>query len=89
MSDDNDDRDFDPILCDIMFDVAVRLSGRYVAWMDEAATEAEEAHWQAEHIRVMREAWAVDPDSRSAIEALTDRLTAEFKALPEHAPSLV
>lgn len=38
--------------------------------------------------RVMTEVWDVE-DARSAIEAHTDKLVAELKALPQHAPSLV
>lgn len=85
MSVENDDRDFSPMLYDVMRELATQFSGRYVEWMDQAATEADEAHWQAEHFRVMREVRAVDPDSRSAIEAHTAKLRVELEKMPLHA----
>lgn len=74
------------MLYDVMRELATQLGGRYVEWMDEATSGAEEAHWQGEHARVTRAVRAVDPDSRSAIEAHTAKLRAELAAMPRHAP---
>lgn len=89
MSDDNDDRNYSPVLYDLMLDAARQIGGRYIEWMDQASTEAEQAHWRAEHFRVMQEAWHVDPDSRSAIETHRAKLHAQLETMPLHAPSLV
>ena len=83
-----DDRDFSPMIYDVMRELTTQLSGRYVEWMDEANTKADEDHWRAEHFRVMREARAVDPDCREAIEAHTAALRAELAAMPRYAPVL-
>ncbi|RLP07177.1 hypothetical protein [Propionibacterium australiense] len=82
------DRDFSPMLYDVMRELATQLSGRYVEWMDQARSDADEAHWRAEHLRVMREARAVDPDSRSAIEEHTAKLRAALADMPLQAPVL-
>lgn len=82
------DRDFSPMLYDVMRELATQLGGRYVEWMDEATSSAAEEHWRAEHARVTREVGAVDPDSRHAIEAHTARLRIELAAMPRHAPVL-
>lgn len=80
------DTDFSPMLYDVMRELATQLGGRYVEWMDEAATVAAEDHWRAEHARVTREARAVDPDDRAAIEAHTAKLRTELETMPRHAP---
>ncbi|WP_102510731.1 hypothetical protein [Sanguibacter massiliensis] len=82
------DRDFSPMLYDVMRELATQLGGRYVEWMDEATSSAAEEHWRAEQFRVMREVRAVDPDSRRAIEAHTEKLRAELAAMPRYAPVL-
>ncbi|MCL3776919.1 MULTISPECIES: hypothetical protein [unclassified Actinomyces] len=82
------DRLDDPMVYDVMRELATQLGGRYVEWMDEAMTAADEKHWQSEQSRVMREARAVDPDNRQAIEAHTARLRAELAAMPRYAPVL-
>jgi len=82
------DEDFSPMIYDVMRELATQLGGRFVEWMDEAASEADEAQWQAEHARVTREVRAVDPDSREAIEAHTAKLRAELAAMPRYAPAL-
>lgn len=83
-----DDRDFSPMIYDVMRELATQLSGRYVEWMREATDVDTREHWRAEHFRVMREARAVDPDSREAIEAHTAALRAELAAMPRYAPVL-
>lgn len=82
------DKDFSPMLYDVMRELATQLGGRYVEWMDEATSPADEAHWQAEHARVTREVREVDPDSRAAIAAHTEKLRAALAAMPRHAPVL-
>ncbi len=82
------DKDFSPVLYDVMRELATQLGGRYVEWMDEAVSSADEEHWRAEHARVTREVRAVDPDDRQAIEDHTAKLRAELAAMPRHAPSL-
>lgn len=76
------------MIYDVMRELATQLSGRYIEWMDQAMSDADEAHWQAEHFRVMREVRAVVPDNLSAIEAHTQKLRAELLDLPLHAPVL-
>ncbi|MBE6476718.1 MAG: hypothetical protein E7Z97_01415 [Propionibacteriaceae bacterium] len=88
MGAEENDRDFSPMLYDVMRELATQLSGRYVEWMDQASSASDEAHWRAEHFRVMREARAVDPDSRSAIEEHTAKIRAELADMPLHAPVL-
>ncbi len=80
--------DFNPMKYDVMRELATQLSGRYVAWMDQAGSAAEETHWQAEHFRVMREAREIDPDNRSAIEAHTKKLRATLADLPLSPPEI-
>lgn len=82
------DKDFSPMLYDVMRELATRLGGRYVEWMDESASGAAENRWRAEHARVTREARAIDPDDQHAIEAHTAKLRAELVAMPRHAPVL-
>lgn len=82
------DKDFSPMLYDVMRELATQLGGRYVEWIDEATSEADEAHWRAEHARVTREVRAVDPDSRQAIEEHTAKLRGTLAAMPRHAPVL-
>ena len=40
----SDDADFSPMLYDVMRELAVQLSGRYVEWMDVSANSTEEKH---------------------------------------------
>ena len=82
------DRDFSPMLYDVMRELATQLGGRYIEWMREASDAEAREHWRAEQFRVMREARAVDPDSRSAIEEHTAKLRAELAAMPRYAPVL-
>ncbi len=84
----SNDRDFSPMVYDVMRELATQLGGRYIEWMDEAATSAEKEHWRAEQFRVMLEARAVDPDSRQAIEAHTAKLREELTSMPRYAPVL-
>jgi len=86
MTQDPSDRDFSSAIYDVMRDLATHLSGRYVEWMHEATTPEAEAHWREEHFRVMREVRAVDPDSRSAIEAHTALLRDALAQMPRYAP---
>lgn len=85
---DDDDRLYDPMAYDVMREMANLVIGRYVAWEREAKTPSEEAHWQEARLRTYDEVWAVDPDSRSAVEAKTAELTATYKSMPVHAPSI-
>jgi len=82
------DKDFSPMLYDVMRELATQLGGRYVEWMREAATAVDREHWRSEDFRVMREVRAVDPDSRLAIEEHTAKLRAELAGMPRHAPVL-
>ncbi|MGW9114781.1 hypothetical protein [Microbacterium sp. NPDC055683] len=82
------DKDFSPMLYDVMRELATQLGGRYVEWMREAADVGAREHWRSEQFRVMREVRAVDPDSRQAIEEHTAKLRAELEAMPRHAPVL-
>ncbi|MGO2520127.1 MAG: hypothetical protein ACTH8F_08395 [Microbacterium sp.] len=82
------DRDFSPMLYDVMRELATQLGGRYVEWMREASAASDREHWRGEQFRVTREVRSVDPDSRAAIEAHTATLRAELAAMPRHAPVL-
>lgn len=82
------DKDFSPVLYDVMRELATQLGGRYVEWMDEAASSVDEEHWRTEQFRVTREVRAVDPDDRTAIEEHTARLRAELASMPRYAPVL-
>lgn len=82
------DKDFSPMLYDVMRELATQLGGRYVEWMREADTAGAREHWRGEQFRVMREVRAVDPDSRQAIEEHTAKLRSELAAMPRHAPVL-
>lgn len=88
MNDERDDTDFSPMIYDVMRELATQLGGRYVEWMDEAASESDQDHWRSEDFRVMREVRAVDPDSRSAIEAHTAKLKGELASMPRYAPDV-
>lgn len=81
------DRNYDPMIFDIMRETANRVVATYVAWESEARDESEAAHWQAERFRTRHEVRAVDPDSRRAVEAKTAQLRAELARMPEHAPA--
>ncbi|MDO5645924.1 MAG: hypothetical protein Q4G21_09615 [Dermabacter sp.] len=82
------DRDFSPMIYDVMRELATQLGGRYVEWMREAPDVSAREHWRKEQFRVMREARAVDPDSRAAIEAHTEKLRMELAQMPRYAPVL-
>ncbi len=82
------DKDFSPVLYDVMRELATQLGGRYVEWMREADNVDAREHWRAEQFRVTREVRAVDPDDRQAIEEHTAKLRAELTAMPRHAPDL-
>lgn len=82
------DKDFSPVLYDVMRELATQLGGRYVEWMREAKDADTRDHWRAEQFRVMREVRAVDPDDRTAIEEHMARLRAELAAMPRYAPVL-
>ena len=85
---DDDDRLYDPMAYDVMREMANLVIGRYVAWEREAKTQSEEVRWQGERLRTYKEVRAVDPDSRSAVEAKTEELTATYRSMPEHAPTI-
>lgn len=85
---DDDDRLYDPMAYDVMREMANLVIGRYVAWEREAKIPSEAAHWQEERLRIRREVRAVNPDSRSAVEAKTEELTATYRGMPEHAPAI-
>lgn len=84
----HEDRNFDPMIYDVMRELTTQVSGTYVGWEDEAQTDYEAKHWQTERLRVMREAREVNPRSRAAIEAKTAELRKVLKELPTHAPTL-
>lgn len=84
---DEQDRYYDPMIFDIMRELANQVIGRYVVWNRETTGEAAQ-HWLDEMIRTRREVQAVDPDSRRAVEAKTAELREQFKAMPEHAPEI-
>ena len=85
---DDDDRLYDPMAYDVMREMANLVIGRYVVWEREAETPSEAAHWQEEWLRTYEEVRAVNPDSRSAVEAKTAELTATYRSMPEHAPAM-
>ena len=82
----DDDQDFDPMIYDVMRELAARIGGRYVSWADAATDPATEQHWLAESYRVDREVRAVNTRSRSAIEAKRDELSRQLAQMPKHAP---
>lgn len=82
------DKDFSPMIYDVMRELATQLGGRYVEWADGAATDRDENHWAGEQLRVMREVRAVDPDNRRAIEEHTEKLRSELAGMPAIAPLL-
>ena len=84
----SDDKDFDPALYDVMRELATQLSGAYVEWMREAEDADAREHWRAEHLRVMREVRAVDPDDLQAIEEHTLKLRTQLASMPRHAPAV-
>lgn len=89
MSDQLDsDRNYDPMIFDVMRETANRVVAMYVAWEDEAADPREAAHWQAERFRTRHEVRAVDPDSLRAVQAKFAQLREELAAMPEHAPAI-
>ena len=73
---------------DVMREMANLVVANYIAWEREAKTPSEEAHWQEERLRTYDEVWAVDPDSRSAVEAKTEELAAIYRSMPVHAPTI-
>lgn len=81
-------KDFDPMVYDVMRELATQLGGRYIAWADAAANERDAQHWVAEDLRVMREARAINPDDVDAVKHHTLHLTEIIAALPEAAPVL-
>ena len=85
---DEDDRLYDPMVYDVMREMSNLVIGRYIAWEREAETPSEEAHWQEKWLRTYEEVRAVDPDSRSAVEAKTEELTATYRSMPVHAPTI-
>lgn len=81
------DRLYDPMIDDIMREMANRVIADYVAWERGARDPAEAQHWQDERIRTRLAVRAVDPDSRRAVEAKTAELRETLPRMPEHAPA--
>lgn len=89
MLDDNQqDRVYDPMIYDVMRELANQVMGRYLAWERQASTPVEAEHWQDMRLRTRLEVRAVNPDSRSAVEAKTNQLGEILKSMPEQAPVL-
>ncbi|MDR1449053.1 MAG: hypothetical protein LBI84_02415 [Propionibacteriaceae bacterium] len=83
------DRTFDPMIYDALLELATRIGGRYVAWADQAPSEAAGGHWRNAGIELRRQVRAVDPDDETAIEAKRAELRALWAAMPVQAPALV
>lgn len=90
LMDDEDDRDriYDPVIYDVMRDIANRVMGRYLAWQ-RSTSGAQADHWRDERLRVRMAIRDVNPDSRRAVEAMTARLRETLRTMPESAPALV
>ncbi|MCI1642821.1 MAG: hypothetical protein LKI27_09145 [Actinomyces sp.] len=84
--DDERDRIYDPMIYDIMREIANQVIGRYLVWQ-RAATGREAQHWQDERIRTRLAVEAVNADSRRAVEAKTAELRETLRHMPEHAPA--
>jgi hypothetical protein len=74
------------MIYDALLELATRISGRYVAWQDQASTAEAAEHWQREMFRLNAEVQAVDHRSKSAIEAKRAELRELLASMPVHAP---
>ncbi|MFC7582289.1 hypothetical protein ACFQ23_05565 [Schaalia naturae] len=88
MATNEDTRTFNPMAYDVLLELATRIGGQYVAWAEEAPSEASGRHWRNAGIEMQRQVRAVDPHSRSAIESKTEELRAMLATMPAHAPLL-
>lgn len=82
----DDDKNFDPMIYDVLREMETRIGGRYNAWADNASTPEEERHWLDEAEKVFRQVRAVDHNSRSAIEAKRAELRELWATMPGEAP---
>lgn len=84
-----EDRYYDPMIYDVMRELANQVVAGYLAWEDEATTAEEKAYWQEERFRTRLDVRAVKVDSLREVQAMTAKLRDELAAMPEHAPTLV
>lgn len=80
------DQVFDPMAYDVLLEITTRIGGQYIAWADEAPSEAVGRHWRNAGIELRRQVRQVDPNSQSAIEAKTVELCEMLETMPAHAP---
>ncbi|QWW19456.1 hypothetical protein I6B53_10305 [Schaalia sp. 19OD2882] len=85
----DEDHYHDPMIYDVMRELANQVVAGYLAWEREATTPEEKAHWQEERFRTRLEVRAVDVDNLRAVKAMTAKLRDELAAMPEHAPAFV
>lgn len=80
--------DFDPMIYDVMRELATQLRGRYLEWANLATDERAAQHWTDAQVQVLLEARAIDPDDAVAIMEHTAQLEARLADLPREAPIL-
>lgn len=83
-----EDRDADAVAYDRMWDLAITIDARYIAWANAATATEVERHWLGESDRLGREVRSVDPRNRGAIELKQAELSLVLTRLPEQAPEI-
>ncbi len=69
-----EDRYYDPMIYDVMRELATQVGGAYLARSDRAATPEEEQHWLQVHREHLREVRAVPAMDLDAVEAMIAKL---------------
>ncbi|MDZ8173227.1 hypothetical protein [Microbacterium xanthum] len=77
---------FNPMAYDALLELATRIGGRYVSWVDQAPTDAAGRHWTYAHIEMQRQVRQVDPNDAEAIEAKRAELRELWATMPAQAP---
>ncbi|MDZ8276312.1 hypothetical protein R2Q81_10180 [Microbacterium aquimaris] len=77
---------FNPMAYDALLELATRIGGRYVSWVDQAPTDAAGRHWTYAHIEMQRQVRQVDPNDAEAIEAKRAELRGLWATMPAQAP---
>lgn len=86
MTDTIEGRLLNPMAYDALLELATRIGGRYVSWVDQAPTEAAGRHWTYAHIEMQRQVRQVDPNDPTAIEAKRVELRELWATMPVQAP---
>ncbi|MBW9211764.1 hypothetical protein KV100_19110 [Mumia sp. zg.B21] len=82
----NEDEDYDPMVYDVMCELATHLGGIYISRARAAATPEDEARWRQADRDLMEEVDAVPPMELDAVNSMTTTLRERLKAANESAP---